>query len=228
MAKIKLGAIVAEIRNSINGWVFARNKGGAYIRIKVTPTNPQTAAQVAARARLAQFAQAWRSLSEDQRAAWQAATSNFEQTDVFGDVISLSGNALYVKLNCNITNAGGSSISVPPTPLGATALGELSVAIDSGDDEIVLSTSPSTVPAGHAMVVEATAQVSAGVSNANSKFRQVQVIAAAGSTSANIFGSYTTKFGALVNGQKLFVRAKLVRLATGEVSQAQVANAIVA
>ena len=42
MAKIKMTAIVADMRNKLNGSVFSRNRGGAYIRTKVTPINPQT------------------------------------------------------------------------------------------------------------------------------------------------------------------------------------------
>lgn len=227
MAKVKFGGLISEIRNSVNGWVFARNKGGAYIRTKVTPTNPQTAAQVAARARLAFFSQAWRSLTEAQRTAWSNATSNFETTDVFGDVVQPSGNALFVKLNCNINVAGGSIINLPPVPLGAESPGELTLDIDESADQIALQTSPSTVPAGHAMIVSATAQVSPGVSNNNSKFRDIQVIAAGGSTGADIFNAYTAKFGPLVIGQKLFVRVRFIRTDTGETSQAQVASAIV-
>lgn len=227
MAKVKFGGLIAEIRNSINGWVFARNRGGAYIRTKVTPSNPQTQAQVQARARFAQFSQAWRSLTQEQRDAWSAAVENFSTTDVFGDTVNPSGSTLYLKLNCNITNAGGTAISVPPSPEGSSAVTSLELDADAGDSELLLTVSPSTVPAGHAMIIEASAPLSAGVSNANSKFRQIQLVAAAGTTSVNIWGDYVTKFGAPSAGQKVFVRAKFVRLNTGEKSQSLVANSIV-
>ena len=42
MAKILTTAIVADIRNKLNGSVFSKNRYGAYVRTKVTPVNPQT------------------------------------------------------------------------------------------------------------------------------------------------------------------------------------------
>ena len=66
MAKIKMTAIVADMRNKLNGSVFSRNRGGAYIRTKVTPINPQTAAQVQARSLLTSLSQGFRSLSQAQ------------------------------------------------------------------------------------------------------------------------------------------------------------------
>ena len=45
MAKILMTAIVADIRNKLNGSVFSKNRYGAYVRTKVTPVNPQSTAQ---------------------------------------------------------------------------------------------------------------------------------------------------------------------------------------
>ncbi len=66
MAKIKMTAIVADIRNKLNGTVFAKNRGGAYMRTKVTPVNRQTSDQSTVRNRLGSFAQGFRGLTQDQ------------------------------------------------------------------------------------------------------------------------------------------------------------------
>ena len=63
MAKIKLSAIVSEMRGKLNGSVFSKNRGGAYIRTKVTPVNPQSLAQGLVRATLTNLSQAWRGLT---------------------------------------------------------------------------------------------------------------------------------------------------------------------
>lgn len=226
MAKVKFSALISEMRNKLNGSVFARNRGGAYLRTKVTPTNPQTAAQVAARSLLTQFSQAWRSLTQAQRDAWSAVVDQWATTDVFGDVVNPSGSTLYTRLNINIALAGGSAISTPPTPVGATALTALSVTADVSDAEVEVVFAP-TVPANHAMFVEATPMLSPGISNANAKFRAISTLAAATSSPQNLNTAFVAKFGSLVAGQKLFVRAKFINALTGEVSQRLVASTIV-
>jgi len=45
--KMKFGAIVVDGRGKIGGHVASKNRGGAYLRTKVTPSNPQTGYQAA-------------------------------------------------------------------------------------------------------------------------------------------------------------------------------------
>lgn len=227
MAKIKYGLGVAEIRGKWNGAVFSRNRGGNYVRTKVTPLNPQTAAQVAVRALLTQFSQSWRGLTDEQRDAWRGAVSNWATTDVFGDLKNPSGSALYNRLNINIVNAGGTEIANPPSPVGAVALETLVLSAAVTGDVMEADYTPDPVPANHALVIEATPMLSPGIQNANSKFRQIAVVAAAGAAPADIFTAYTAKFGGLIAGQRVSIRARMVNLLTGERSQALTSTVIV-
>jgi hypothetical protein len=69
--------------------------------------------------------------------------------------------------------------------------------------------------------------LSPGISNANSQFRVVAVLAASTATPYDMYTQQVAKFGDLISGQKVFVRAKMVRLTTGETSQKLVTSAIV-
>jgi hypothetical protein len=227
MAKVKFSALISEMRNKLNGSVFSRNRGGAYLRNKVTPLNPQTAAQVEARSLLAQFSQGWRSLTQVQRDAWSAAVSNWTTTDVFGDSVKPTGATLYIRLNINISIAGGTPINTPPAPLGVVALESLSLEAAVTGDLFEIGFTAAPVPAGHAMVVESTACLSPGISNANSQFRFISLLSATSASPADAYPEQAAKFGDLVAGQKVFVRAKMIRLATGETSQKLVASKIV-
>lgn len=227
MAKIKFGFGVAEIRNKLGGSVFARNRGGSYVRTKVTPLNPQTGAQVSARNLLTSLAQAFRSLSQDQITAWNQAVTQWQTTDIFGDLVSPTGLALYVRLNANISNAGGTLLTSPPAPVGADALTALSLTAAVTSDVFEVAYQPGTVPTGHTLYVESTEMLSPGINNANSRFRFIGTEAAAATSPADLFGAQTAKFGALVAGQKAYVRAKFINKLTGEVSLALKASAIV-
>lgn len=228
MAKVNFGVGVSEIRNKIGGIVFARNRGGAYMRTKVTPLNPQTTAQAGARSLLTSLAQAFRSLSQEQITAWNNAVTQWQTTDIFGMLVSPTGLALYVRLNANIINAGGTVIDTPPSPVGAASLGSLSLTAAVTGNVFDVAFSPATVPADHSMYVEATPMLSPGINNANSKFRFIGIAAAAAASPADLFTEETSKFGSLVAGQKVLVRAKFINKLTGEVSLSLKASAIVA
>jgi hypothetical protein len=227
MAKVKFTAVVADMRNKLNGSVFARNRGGAYVRTKVTPLNPQSIAQVSARNLLTQLAQGFRSLTQEQITAWNEAVTQWQTTDVFGDLVSPTGLALYVRLNANISNAGGTLLTSPPAPTGADALTELSLEANSslGDFNVIFS--PATVPANHTMYVESTSMLSPGINNANSRFRFIAIHAAGELSPYDGYAAQIAKFGSLVAGQKVYVRCKFINKLTGEVSLALKASAIV-
>lgn len=227
MAKVKFTAVVADMRNKLNGSVFSRNRGGAYVRTKVTPLNPQTSAQVGARALLTALAQGFRSLTQEEIAAWNSAVNQWATTDIFGDVVNPTGLALYVRLNANIQNAGGDLITTPPSPVGATAITALALSADAAATTYDVNFGPSTVPAFHSMYLESTSMLSPGINNANSRFRAIAVVAASETAPYNGYAAQTAKFGPLVSGQKAFVRAKFINKLTGEVSQALTASAIV-
>lgn len=214
------------MRGKLNGSVASRNRGGAFLRNKVTPLNPKSTFQVAARNLLTQFAQSWRGLTEAQRTAFNGAVENFKKTDIFGDLRAPSGEQLYIRLNINIALVGGTEISEPPLPTAVEALDsiDLTAAAPATFD---LEFDPTPVPADHHIFVEATAGKSPGVSNFNSFYRQIAVVAPAAVSPADLGAEYTAKFGDLVTGQKVAVRAKQIQESTGLVSLALTDVAIV-
>ena len=228
MAKVKFSALVSEMRNKLNGSVFARNRGGAYLRTKVTPNNPKTTAQVQARNLLAQFSQSWRSLTQAERDSFSAAVGQWTRTDIFGDVVNPTGATLYIRLNINISLAGGSAITTAPQPIGADALSSITIVADVSSNAVDVTFAPGTVPTLHTLYIELTPQVSAGVNNVNSQFRFIKTVPTTGTTPASLFTEYTAKFGGLVAGSKIAARAKFIRFDTGEVSQSLTAFTIVA
>lgn len=227
MAKVKFTAVVADMRNKLNGSVFARNRGGAYVRTKVTPLNPQSVRQVAARNLLTSLAQNFRSLTQEQITAWNEAVTQWQTTDIFGDLVSPTGLALYVRLNANISNAGGSLLTSPPAPVGAEALTSLSLAATVTGSVFNIDFFPATVPAAHTMYIESTAMLSPGINNANSRFRYIGISGAGDTAPFDAYALQTAKFGSLVAGQKVYVRCKFINKLTGEVSLALKASAIV-
>lgn len=215
MAKVLFTAVVADMRNKLNGTVFSKNRYGAYTRTKVTPVNPQTDAQQNARNNLSTHSQAWRGLTETQRNSWIDAAASFPFTDIFGNPKILSGNALYVKLNNNLVNAGGTAISTAPTPVSIPAITLLTLTA-TGVPALSLAFAPTPVATGFSMMIFATPNITPGRNFVKNEFRFIKAVAAAATTPQNLLTAYEAVFGAPVTGNKIFVRAFLVSTVTGQ------------
>lgn len=228
MAKIKLSAMVSEMRGKLNGSVFSKNRGGAYLRTKVTPVNPQTTSQGNVRSRLTNLSQSWRSLTDAQRNAWNTAVANFTGTDIFGDIKTPSGINLYTKINLNLANIAQSNLSLPPLPSSVGVFNSLTITATASTPSLSVAFTQTGVAAGQTVVVEATTQLSAGKNFVKSEFRKIGTFTGGTSTPYNALSAYTAKFGSLVAGQKIFIRFKAISNTTGIAGQYTTSSVIVA
>lgn len=217
--KAKFGAMMVDGSGKLGGHVWAKNRGGNYVRTKTTPLNPQTTSQTTVRNTFTGNSQAWRGLTDAERAAWTSATANFKGTDQFGDVRSLSGSQLYMRINNNLVNVGAAVLSVPPVPTAVTPLSSIALAFSSTASTSTITFAPTPIPTGYKLILEGTAPTSAGVSFVKNKFRKIIVVAAAGASPENWYAAYVAKFGTAAIGQRITVRGKYIDTTTGLTSQ---------
>jgi hypothetical protein len=108
---------------SIGGMTAARNRGGSYLRSRVAPVNPNTAAQIGARSRMAALASRWRdTLTATQRGDWDAYAATISETDPLGQPVALTGLNVYVAGNALRGQAGRDPVDAAPTVPGRAAL----------------------------------------------------------------------------------------------------------
>lgn len=224
---VKFGSIVTDGRGSVGGHTLSRNTYGAIMRTKVTPVNRATTAQQNVRSSFTAIAQMWRGLTDAQRAAWASLAQEVSRTNIFGDSVSLTAFNLFVRLNRNIAAISGTLISAAPALPTMSALTTLSVTATAGTPSLSVVFAPTPVPTGFKMVIQATPQVSAGISFVKSEFRQMTVVNAAGTSPQDCLSAYNTLFGTLVAAKRIFVQAKLTHIASGFDSVALQATAIV-
>jgi len=213
--KAKFGMIVVDGRGKLGGHVLSKNRSGAYARTKVTPVNPQTAAQQAARNRLTTFSQGWRGLTQAQIAAWNAAVQAFARNNVFADIVNPTGKNLYTALNINLDLIGQSPISTPPLPSGGGEVVAGAVVMTNGGAKTVAHTGST---AGHTVLVYATQGVSPGKLFVKNDFRLITTFTGGSASPANIATAYQTKFGEPPVGTRVAVRLVSVNDTTGETS----------
>lgn len=217
MAKTLFGALIVDARNKLGGHVLSKNKGGSFIRRKVSPTQPFTAAQRLIRGILTSLARAWGGvLTDAQRASWKAFADTHPITDVFGQAIKLTGEQMYVSLNNVIQFLGGTIIAVPPATLTVAAITDFGpLPAQTGQAFTLDTVLPATVAANERYVVWASPQNSPGkiALGAQMTFLQKFTVLTAGDL--DIAAAYIAKYGALVAGKKIMVGIRVQNLATG-------------
>jgi hypothetical protein len=226
---IEYGAALAvNASGSLAGTTVSHNRGGAYMRTKAIPTNPQTSYQTAVRNEFGFLSSNWRNLTAAERLQWNAVTNQFQRKNALSKVITLSGINLYKGLNQALFEAGQSLLVAPPVPAGATNINTASVAISAGGATMVLTHAPTPTPAGNTLVVYATAPLSPGISFVKNKLRKITTIPAATATGESLQAAYVAKFGATILGQKIAFGFKATNNTTGEQSVMLQVSAIVA
>jgi hypothetical protein len=117
MAKIGLGVVVAQIRGKVGGGVFTRAKNGATLRVRVTPSNPNTAAQSSVRANLSAAATAFKALTSGQLQDWVDYANGITRSNpIAGASYHPSAISVFVGLASKFlqVNPGGTIPVVPP------------------------------------------------------------------------------------------------------------------
>ncbi len=218
MAKITPGPLVSRISGSVGGTTFAHNRGGAYARARVIPTDPNTTFQQSRRAILSAQSQGWSARTDAERAAWSNWSKQNPVTDVLGASILLSGHQAYVKLNSRLDLDDATLLTVPPIIKAPLALDTLIQDGDIGLGDVDMAFTATPLAAGVKLWILAAVVNSAGITYVKNLLRFIGTSAAAETSPFDNEALITAKFGTLVVGQTLHVRAGTFDTANGQLS----------
>ena len=222
MAKIKFGMMMTDASGKLGGQVFSKNRGGSYVRTKVTPTNPQTSAQSTIRGIFASISSRWSSLTEAERASFNGFVQAYARTDIFGDLRNPSGKSLFQRLNQNLEISGQAQKDVCVSPV-EVPFANLSAAV-ADISAITFGVNYSGNLAGAKLVVWATPQMSQGTKFVKNQLRQLEVFNGVNAGMVDIWASYVDKFGTPVIGANISVAVRVVN-ANGQASPLEVVKA---
>lgn len=222
--KIKWGALVVDGRGKLGGHVAAQNKGGSYLRTKVTPSNPQSTFQTGVRNLFGSISAGWSALTAEQRSAWNNAVDSWKRTNIFGDLKLPSGKALYQRLNQQAQVVGYPALNLPPVKEDLPASNVTAVAIDTTAETIAAT----GLYNGTAATVQyfSSGVVSAGTSFVKNLMRVVGDSGGAAYDPSQAFADYEARFGTPGTGEKIFIGFKIV-LPTGQASPMQIVEATI-
>lgn len=222
MAKINFGGVVQDARGKQNGIVYSKNRSGAYLRRKVTGTNPNTVAQQLVRSSFGNLSKQWgSSLTQAQRDSWTTYANTYPRVDIFGNSIRLSGSNMFIALNAVLLNLGGAFEETPPasnlvTPIPVDATSGSAVAGTS------LTFQQTAVKTGNVeFYIFATGNVPPGRIPGQSVYRFIGIKAAATSSFPavlDILSLWFAKFGDAIAGQFVYLQVATVNTDTGLLS----------
>lgn len=202
MAKIKFGMMMTDARGKLGGQVFSKNRSGAYVRTKVTPANPQTSYQQANRSALGLTSSQWSGLTPSQRTAWNNAVTEWQKTNVFGDLVKPTGKNLFTSLNKVIIEYFPSTplLVLPPskTEFPTFSIASASLSEASG---IVLISLAGGVSESTNFRVRATPVLSPGTSYVKNQLRSLPGVFNVDETGRIVITTeYASRFGAFSVG----------------------------
>lgn len=113
MPKVKLSALVSDMKGKSQGSVFASNSGGVYFRNNPSGGGKKSAKWGAQKNRFGSLSTRWKALTNEQRAAWSAAASMYPTLNAFGDERIPSGYELFMRLNGTLVSNNLSPIVLP-------------------------------------------------------------------------------------------------------------------
>lgn len=209
MAKVKFGMMMTDASGKLGGQVFSKNRGGSYVRTKVTPKNARTVAQMSSRSLLGNLSIQWNALDISAVRAWNSAVSDWMTTDVFGDSRKPSGKNLFIGLNKNTQGSGFSALALPPSKKLLPSYTGTDIDITVVEKKITL-TGFATVPVDTKVQVWATAPITNGISFVKNRLRVIGYISAGAVDPAAIWAMYKNKFGELTATQRIAMQFVIV------------------
>lgn len=221
---IKWGALVVDGRGKLGGHVASQNKGGSYLRTKVTPSNPQTSYQSEVRALFGSISAAWSGLGLDAIKGWNAAVPDWASTNIFGDLKQPSGKALFQRLNNQAQVAGYSPVLAVPEKLEMVSGTVTEAVIDNTATD--LYGNGLYTGADARVLIFATPPVSAGTTFVKNRLRLIHSVLADSYDGQLAYTGYVDKYGTPEAGDKVYLGFKYV-LPNGQASPMQVVLASV-
>jgi len=231
LALLKFGGGITEMRGSIAGNVYSRNRFGAYARPRTKPVNPQSELQEACRNVISFLTEYWHStLTPAERTAWETYAAAVPFNNKLGETVYLTGFNMFVRSNFElkrqahtVVEAGPTTLALPETDptfavAASVATQEISVTFDNvlpwaNEDDAFL------------FVEQGVPQI-ATRNFFNGPWRFMDEVAGDSVTPPTSPAAMTAPF-TLVLGQKVWCYARIVR-ADGRLSNPFTASCIVA
>lgn len=170
-----------QMSGSVGGVTAGHNKGGQYLRNRSIPTNPNSIRQQAARSAFGTAAQAWKSITQTQRDAWESYANQTPIVNRLGESITISGSSMYTRTNAFRLQAGLALLAAAPLTPGLASIGTVTSA-ENDTTGFLLSIDLTGGDLLESVIVQMGPAVSAGVTSFNGPYTLLAFSDSDGST----------------------------------------------
>lgn len=160
------GPFTAEIRGSVGGAVFARNRAGPYARSRSVPVQPNTPLQQSQKVFLAQVSARWSgTLTIGQRTGWNNYANNTIRTNAVGEAFFWTGHQAYTALNTMRLAVGLAPQDNAPSTFGGGPGLSVAGSVTGMGTTLTITSITGTVGGGTgSFILRGAGPISAGVS----------------------------------------------------------------
>jgi len=127
MPKIKLSALVSDMKGKSNGSVFSKNSGGVYFRNNPSGGGKKSAKWDKQKSNFSAISRSWRSLTEIEQQSWIDIVSQYPTKNAFGDVRLPTGFELYCRLNGALQAQNFPLLTTPLSPRSVPSVGYVGI-----------------------------------------------------------------------------------------------------
>lgn len=203
MAKFSPGPAVAEVRGSVGGTTFSRNRYGAYMRFRAQPTVSTTSYATAAKARMTAATQAWQGLTASQKASWNHWALSNPITGSLGEPQILTGHAAYVGLHVRALLAVETPLTDPPINPAPLPLTSCVQDCDLGLGDVDLTFAATPLAADEVLWIRSCITDSLGINYVENLLKFTGISAKAQASPFINLALITARIGAPIVGQTL-------------------------
>lgn len=216
MARIIYTALVDHIAGSIQGTTFQRNAYGYTIKGKPNMVNPNTSRQNSRKRTFSGASQAWRTLSDADRSAWDAYANAFPIPSRKNPSAYLSGLAAFTRWHGVRWQENSVVLNDPAGAQGTATLDQVEVILSAGD--LFVSTPNDITEGPWRVFVYLSRPLQATQSFVKSWQRYITAYDSESASDVLITSQYTAIFGSLpVVGALLGAQVVFLNTTNGQV-----------
>lgn len=206
MARAHFGTLITDMRGRLGGYQLRDTRTGIILAPLANRRTEPTSLQTVQRAIVATTRRLWKdTLTQAERDAWITLAATVNTTDPWGQTSPMAGGNLYTRVNAKRLAAGLTALTTPPTDQVVVSPATATLTAPGGT-ALSFAWTATPAPADTRVKIYAARAQSPGTSTAVGRFHKIQLSAAAAASPADFTAAFTTLFGALSPGKKIFAQ----------------------
>lgn len=195
--------------------LFSDSTNGSYVKMNSYSQNKRTPSQTIQQNKIVLASQAWRTLTNAQKADYAAEVINYPYVNRLGDTVYYTAFQLFQFLNQNNVQNGQPILAAAPAFTALVA--DVFTVSENPSNVLIFGTASGT--AGQIATLFVTKQFVSGVTPPASEYKKlISLTLTGGSQSIGIETEYETMFGNLIIGKNIWYKYKLSVAASGNTS----------